>query len=195
MPTNPKRLLEERILAAEWARRGGPPPGEGWAAELDDLPPLTELADRAFPAWVLERRLRFWDALGHRPGPGPYVGGLGQLPVPGTGAEDHAAWVYGSPAVETDDPFVAGLARALGRPCRGPAADPDARHRLEGFFLRWAGPPGPEPARAVPPPYSRLEAATVAADRWFGRRGPGMGWERLSSAVGWAGRIKRRVRP
>ncbi len=194
MPTNPKRLIEERILAAEWSRRGGPPAGDDWFAELADLPPLSVVADRAFPSWVLERRLRFWDALGHRPGPGPLRDGLAGPPMPGLGAEDHAAWVYGSAGVETDDPFVAGLARSLGRPCSGPPAGPDDRNRLEGFFTRWAGPPG-TPVATVPPAYSRLEAATVAGDRWFGRRGPGAGWERLHGTVAWAGRMKRRVRP
>ena len=195
MRPDPKRLLEERILASEWARRGGPPAGSGWTAEMDGLPPLSELADRAFPAWVLERRLRFWDVLGHRPGPGPMTGGLADAPPGAAGAEDLAAWVYGSPSVETDDPFVAALARALGRPCSGPPGDPGARDHLDGFFERWAGPPRPVPARAVPPAYSRVEAASAGADRWFGRRGPGAGWEQLSRAVAWSGRLKRRVRP
>lgn len=193
MPPNAERLVSDRILANEWARRGGPPATGGWAAELAGLPPVSELAARAFPVWVLERRLRFWDLLGHRPG--PVQGRLGDVPLPPAGAEDYAAWVYGAPAVSTADPFVAGLARALGRDCDGPATGPDAADRLERFLGRWAGPPGTGPDHlAVPPAFSRLEAATVAADRWFGRRGPGAGWDRLSTAVGWAGRMKRRLR-
>lgn len=193
MPADPKRLLEERILAAEWARRAGPPAGDSWAVELDALPPLSAIAPRAFPTWVLERRLRFWEDLGHRPE--PTARWLAGPPVAGVGAADVAAWVYGSSAVETDDPFLASLARALGRPCSGPPGDPGAPDRLDRFFDRWAGPARPGTGRAVPPSYSRLESASAAADRWFGRRGAGAGWERLSEVVGWAGRVKRCIRP
>ena len=196
MPTNAQRLISDRILAIEWARRGGPPAAGGWVAELADLPPLSILADRAFPSWVLERRLRFWAALGYWPGPGRLDGGLDDIRLPCARAEDYAAWVYGSPAVATADAFLASLARSLGRDCDGPPNGPDPQGRLERFFLRWGGAPQPDPwPPAVPPAYARLEAATITGDRWFGRRGPSPGWDRLSTAVGWAGRTKRRLRP
>lgn len=192
--------IGQRILDVEWRRRApGDPPSDLLSA-LGGLPPLSVLAGRAFPRWVLDRRLTFLEKVGwDRPLP-PTLTSLGDLPQTVTIPEDMVALVAGAVRVATDDPFLAALARCFGRPCDGPDQSADAVQQLDDLIDRFASRPaatsvdtGPDPA--VSPTRSRMEALTVRADRRFGRSGMARGWEGLYAAVSAAGRAKRAIRP
>lgn len=186
--------VRRAILAHETASRLGPgspplqpPHGSGPG-------PLTELAGRAFPAWLLERRLRFLRAVGwidvvesYRPGVAPALPPVASL-------ADHVAVVSAASTVVTDDAELAAMAAALGRRVDGPrpaAADPDAWRSLFDA-LADARDPRWRVHRPSPATAAALEAVACEADSWFGRRRSRSPWRVLRGAARRAGETKRR---
>jgi hypothetical protein len=196
----PADLVSRRILEIELRKRGRSPVEvpSSWPA---DVPPLSVLARRVFPDFVLERRLRYLRAIGRYPADGPVLrsideigAGLHQI---GATAEDVVAWVSGASSVQSAEPFLAALGWSLSKPGSGPAPSPDAVEIVDGHLDALAGcsadPESDQPNLHVSPVWSRIEAATLPGDRFFGRRGPSDMWPRAAESVGRLGELKRRV--
>ncbi len=183
--------VSARVVWSEMARRipdwdGRPvtvPPG---------LPPLTTLADRAYPRAVLERRLRFLRLMEWYPGEAT-------LP-PEAGIEDRLAiiWASAAPPDPDADPGATSLIWALRAPGTVRPGGREGMAALAAFFDgqadtidpgwrdRW--PRHPLAASA----WARAEAAALPADRFFGRMRAGAGWDALSDLVWRLAELKRR---
>lgn len=199
IPLSLAQRVQDRVVDHELRRRLGP--GAPTTVQLPpELPPAALLAARAFPVGVLERRLRFIRAVGWWPEP-PFVFSdeLGpRLPLEAS-LEDEIATLWGASQVQVTDPALSVLSAALRLPLSGrsaaPAGDLD---ELDAFFDRMADQIDPGwrdhagPATAIPPAWSRLEAATTHADWWFGRRRAGRFWRILHGVVTALGNQKRR---
>ncbi len=191
-------VVAERVIAHEIGWR------TGRTLLLDvpidpGLPPLPLLAGRAFPPALLERRLRFLRAMEWYPDEAPAVTpGVDPALPDEASLADWVAAVFGAAVVLSSDPRVGALAWSLGRPVRGVAAGTTDTGPLDTFFDRAADALDPDwrrRARAdmgTSPPWSRLETATVGADRWFGRGRAGPLWSGLSGLVAGAGDEKRK---
>jgi hypothetical protein len=111
--------------------------------------------------------------------------------------EDWVAALYGAATITTSDPVWGGLASSVRH------AGKDSDHvaagiaALDAFFDGIADEADPHwrrterPSLNVPA-WSRLEAVTVGADRWFGRSRSGTLWSLLADGVGRIGEEKRR---
>lgn len=141
--------VSARIVETEMARRI--PDWDGRElAPPSSLPPLTLLADRAFPRPALERRLRFLRVMGwypdHRRAVAPGVDP--QLPPEAT-VEDHLAVIVGASA-----------ATAL----RPPALPPPAAPAATGPAVALTAAPFPDPATAALVGVLRLEGPSRPPD-------------------------------
>ncbi len=181
-----ERVLQ-RVVEHELTARLGPSAPLSVGPEAG-LPPLVLLAARTITPEVLQRRIRFlrivgWLAEPPTPLPEPSLPAQASL-------EDRVAAVLVSPAVKSDPDLI-----ALGDAYDGP--DDGEIRRLDAFFDRVADAVDPAWRQHVPgppatsPAWSRLEAATMDADRWFGHRRTGRLWSSVASAAGWLGEEKR----
>ncbi|MGQ0615619.1 MAG: hypothetical protein ACT4PW_01285 [Acidimicrobiia bacterium] len=191
--------IGRRVVEAELARRlPGRRPGPSTVGAAAPPQSLALLVPHAFPLPVLERRLRFLRAAGWYPVEAPAVTPGRDPALPGeAGIADHVAAVLGASRIVSDGPDIGALAWALGRPLvgTGPAGTDVAV--LSRYFDDLADQVDPGWRRLTPRPptvvarWARMEAATVAADRWFGRGRGGRAWEAVADGVGRLGRLKR----
>jgi hypothetical protein len=195
------KSVGRRVAACELATR------LGYVAAVDEagLPDpsaLVLLTPRAFPAAVLERRLRFLRAMEWYPQAAPAVTpGVDPVLPDEAGVADWVAAVHGASKVVSSEPGVGAMAWSLGRPVDGVGPVGTDTRALDAYFDRladavdpsWRGRPA-LPA-GIPPPWSRVEAVTVGADRWFGRARTGPLWSTLTDLAAGAGDQKRRRWP
>ncbi|HWE55692.1 MAG TPA: hypothetical protein VG435_09275 [Acidimicrobiales bacterium] len=189
--TSPRSLISDRILTVELARRGSSLVPADLEDRIADWPPLSLMAGATFPDWVLDRRQRVIIGMGVRlPG---VVHGLDELDESGRTAEDYVTMVRSADRVETDDLFLACLARSVGVGVNGPTAPVDGLVLLELELAQAAGPPATDVRCDQPPVYARMEAVTLSNDRFFGRRPGRSPWELAGAALSTGGDWKRRV--
>lgn len=195
------RSLGRRVTASELATRLGHVPSLDGVG-LPDASALVLLTRRAFPPSVLERRLRFLRAMGWYPPTAPMVTpGVDPALPDEASVADWVAAVHGAATVVSSGPGVGALAWSLGRPVEGVEPVSTDTRELDAFFDRFADSVDPAwrerpaPTVGIPPPWSRLEAVTMGADRWFGRGRVGPLWSGLADLVAAAGDQKRRRWP
>ncbi len=121
-----------------------------------------------------------------------------QLP-PEASLEDEIAILWAAVEVRVTDPDLRALSYALRSARSGITSTPSPEvARLDAFFDAVADQIDPDwrsqtgHVTAIPPGWSRLEAATIDADWWFGRRRTGRTWRFLHRCVTELGNQKRR---
>ena len=181
MSFSPSRLraVRERIVAHETSARLG----RRLAVELPtETPPLTILAGRAFPADVLDRRLRFLEQ----------VGWLADVPEHAT-IEDCLAAIRAAPTFRAEDEETAALALSIGATLNGPPPRCEPAY-WDAFFDGVADRETPG-WRLGPPPAAvtaRFESVTLRGDSFFGRHRAVPFWPATAAVLGRIGDAKRR---
>lgn len=188
----------ERIVAHEMAWRVG----VAGTVDESEVPvvagasPLTVLTSRAFPAELLARRARFLQAVGWLRGASDECvpGRSPSLPPEATLA-DHLAVVATARRAHADSVELATLVAAVGTDVVGVApADLDTQ-AWDDFFDALADDLAPGwrlRVRPVGTSRAALEAVSVAADAYFGRRRSSSVWPAARRAVEGAATLKRR---
>jgi hypothetical protein len=208
-PADLVAAVSARVTCCEMARRA--PDWDGRSVTLPEgLGPLTVLAGRVYPTFVLERRLQFLRAVGWLSE--THVGPEARAALPpDASVEDHLAVLYGA---GPHDPLVAGPQAgvdpalvALGRALRGgdrgsDASDRDRIDALDAFFDSLADTIDPgwqhrsprevSATLAADTVWARVEATGLHGDRFFGRRRSGRRWAALSDLMWRLAERKRR---